>query len=122
MVDNADRPEEIGDLERPRDAEASDLVRPQPGDVPAADQDPAGTGRQEAAEQMKQGGLAGAVGTDESVQRARRNVEVDAVDRTEAPEVPDQATHRQPWWCHVVPPHKATCTTAISGARHAMSC
>ena len=61
VVDEGHLVEQAGDLERAGHAEVDDLLRAEPGDVAVAEVDRARGGRQEAGEQVEQGGLAGAV-------------------------------------------------------------
>src|SRR5262249_59739009 len=79
--------EERGELKRPDETAGGDLVRPKPGDVLAVEDDRAGGGPQEAAQEIEAGRLAGAVGSDEADDLAFLDGEVDVVARGQAAEV-----------------------------------
>jgi hypothetical protein len=87
--------EEAGDLERPCQPASGHRLWRQPGDVLVERDDLAGRGPQEAGEEVEQRGLAGAVGPHEGVHSALMHLEVDAVDRAEAPERLAQTTRPQ---------------------------
>src|SRR5208337_3953843 len=61
---------DFGDLERARHAETDPALRRYAGDVAAVEQDRAGGGRDEAADQIEESGLAGAVRADYGTQLA----------------------------------------------------
>src|SRR4051812_25181079 len=67
-----------GNLKAARQAEAVDALRLQPVDAGAVQGDAAGRNRKTAANQIKQGGLAGAVRADNRVTLAERYVEINA--------------------------------------------
>src|SRR4029079_19377031 len=67
-------------------AEAADVVRRQPRDVAALEQDGAGVGAQMAGDQVEQRGLAGAVGPDDGGDLALGHAHAGVVDGQEAVE------------------------------------
>src|SRR5207248_4469640 len=75
VLEHAQPREDRGDLEAARQAPARDLVRSQSVDAPAVQLDVAGRKREAPADQVEQGGLAGAIGPDDRVARAGRHVE-----------------------------------------------
>src|ERR1700682_6266409 len=74
-------------LEGAYQAKASSCIRRQPGDVMAFERDASARGRQRAREDGQEGGLAGAVGSDQPGDLARGNLDRDAVHRAHALEV-----------------------------------
>src|SRR5665213_25786 len=68
------------DLKRAPDAKPRDLGRRQRGDVVALEADTAAGRAEEFREQIKAGGLAGAVGSDQRVNGATRDAQIDAAD------------------------------------------
>ena len=95
VVDEGHLVEQAGDLERAGHAQVDDLLRAEPGDVAVAEVDRARRGRQEAGEQVEQGGLAGAVRPDQGVHAALGDVEVDPLDGGEAAELLGQCPGAQ---------------------------
>ena len=81
------RLEEARDLEGARDAERCDLLGGPAGDVLAVEQDGAGRRREEAGEQVEERGLARSVGSDEGVDRAAGDRQVDLRDGAETAEL-----------------------------------
>src|SRR6267143_1831259 len=77
---------DAGDLERARQALARALRRRKRGDVLAREADAAGVGAQVSRELADEGGLAGAVGSDERVRLALGDMEIDAVARAQRAE------------------------------------
>jgi hypothetical protein len=78
--------EQLIDLEGAGDAEAHALVRLEPGDRRAVEQDVAARWAQHAGEQVDEGGLAGAVGADQGVAGALANRDRDRIRRHDAAE------------------------------------
>src|SRR5262249_1674443 len=74
------------DLERAREPHARNGRGRAAGDVAALETDAAGRRRQEMREQVEAGSLAGAVGTDQRMNRVTPDPEIDVFDRDEAPE------------------------------------
>ena len=79
-----------GDLERARQPEPAAPIGRQPGDVAAGEMNGAGIRHQLPGELADQRGLAGAVGADDRMQLARRDIERQIVGRDDAAETPDQ--------------------------------
>src|SRR5688572_30589951 len=75
------------DLERLRDAELRGRELRQAGDVAPFQEDAPPARRQLAGDQLEEGGLAGAVGTDDRAQLAGMHGEIDTVDRQQRSEV-----------------------------------
>src|SRR5690606_8990954 len=89
------------DLVRTPQSEPGDAVGRQAGDVPAFEGDAARSGAHDAANDVEEGRLAAAVGTDEADDLPGRDVEVDAREGLDAAESPpdslnDQQGHGQP--------------------------
>src|SRR6266850_4255262 len=82
---------DAGDLERARQAFTRALRRRKRGDVLAREADAAGVGAQVSSELADEGGLAGAVGSDERVRLALGNMEIDAVARAQRAEALEEA-------------------------------
>src|SRR5262245_26495738 len=82
--------EEIGDLEGAADACCGDVLGLQADDRATFQLDGAGIGRIKPRQEIEGSGLSGAVGTDQRVQRAVADREVDAIDRVNAAEPFDQ--------------------------------
>src|SRR5439155_9464838 len=70
VVEDRHRPEEPDVLKRPRDSEPHDIVDAQTGDVAAAEADLAVGRLIDAGDEIENGGLACAVGTDEAAELA----------------------------------------------------
>ena len=66
VVQHRELAEQADGLEGAGDAALGDQVGPQPGDVGAVQADRAAGGAQEAGDDVEQGGLAGAVGADDT--------------------------------------------------------
>src|SRR5258708_38651356 len=78
-------------LERSGQAEPRDAVRLESENLRAADADRAGVRMRRAAQRGQQRGPAGAVGADDGLYDAAGHVEIDAVERGQAPEAPGYA-------------------------------
>src|SRR5690606_37486133 len=83
--------EEVGELEGATEPQARAARRAQAGDVAPAEAHDAGAGAQLAGDQVEEGGLAGAVGTDDRGERARMEGTADLVDRDVTAEADRQA-------------------------------
>src|SRR6267378_2307037 len=77
---------DAGDLERARQAFTRALRRRKRGDVLAREADAAGVGAQVSRELADEGGLAGAVGSDDRVRLALGDMEIDSVARAQRAE------------------------------------
>ena len=102
VVERAETAEQRGDLERARDAEEAAAVNGEGGDVAAVEADAAALRRSLAGQERDQRGLAGAVGADNGVKLAARDVERDAVGRHHAAEALGQALDLQQRLTHDV--------------------
>src|SRR5262249_14713252 len=74
------------DLRRALDPERADLVRLEPGDVAAGEEDASRVGREQAGDQIEKGGLARAVRADDGVQPPACQRVAEIVDRREPAE------------------------------------
>ena len=83
--------EDVGDLKRAHDAQAKDVGGAEPRHVARPEPDAPRRGRHRARDQVEQRRLAGAVGPDDRAHLARRDGEVHAAHRGEAPEAPGEA-------------------------------
>ena len=86
VVGHGEIQKQRGDLERARQAQRAAAIGREVRDVAAAEIDAAGIRRQMPGELTDQGGLAGAVGTDDGMQLALRNIERDVIGRDDAAE------------------------------------
>src|SRR5437899_2995159 len=84
--------EERGELKRPHQPAPGDLMRSQPRDVLAVEDDGAPRRSQEPAQEVEAGRLAGPVGADQADDLALVDGEVDAVDGGQATEEPGEIT------------------------------
>ena len=82
--------EERGELKRPHQPAPGDLMRSQPRDVLAVEDDGAPRRSQEPAQEVEAGRLAGPVGADQADDLALVDGEVDAVDGGQATEEPGE--------------------------------
>src|SRR5512140_581731 len=87
VVEQGQLVEEVDDLEAARDAGGDAAVDGGPGHVLAAEEDLAAVGREEAADQVDEAGLAGAVGADQREDLAFDDAEVHVVDGARLAEV-----------------------------------
>jgi hypothetical protein len=79
-------------LERSHQSQAGDVGRPGTGDVAAIVGDGPRGGCQELGQEVEAGGLAGTVWTDQRVNRAPANDQIDAIDCSKPSELYRQAT------------------------------
>src|SRR4051812_37405560 len=79
LVDRQAR-KDVSDLKAARQTAAVDLLRRQPGDLFAVQQNTAGADREAAADQIVERRLAGAVGADDGMALALLDPEVDTID------------------------------------------
>ena len=86
VVEDRQRQRQARALEGARDAGMVDGLRRGMGDVATAESDAAGIGRVDAGHDVEEGGLAGAVGTDQAENLALAHVEVEPVERHHAAE------------------------------------
>ena len=86
VVEDRQRPEQADVLERARDAERHDVVHPQPGDIASGETHGAFSGLVDAGDQIEDGGLPGAIRTDEPAEFALMDGEVHCVDGGEPAE------------------------------------
>src|SRR5262249_18728778 len=84
-----------GDLEGPTEAKPHARMRWEVSDVAAGEVDRPRVGREVAGELAHQGGLAGAVGTDQGVDLAVAHVDLDVVGGKQAAETLDQMFSRE---------------------------
>ena len=77
----------VGDLEGAQEALVEERVRAEAGDLLAVEPDPAGGGREEAGDDVEEGGLAGAVRADQAGDRALGDRDRDPVDGADAAEM-----------------------------------
>ena len=95
-------------LQGARDAEPTDPVRLQSGDLLAGEEHAAFVGRKETRDEIKQRGLAGTVGADNRVQTLWRKLEREIVDGGQAAEALGQTDDAQDGWhqrlVHFSPP------------------
>src|SRR5258707_13433665 len=89
VLPDAERRKQVGNLERPADAGARDLLRRMAGDRLAHQRYRALVRRVHARQQIERRGLAGAVGPDQRMQRAVDNLDVDSLHRLDAAETLD---------------------------------
>jgi hypothetical protein len=87
--------EQAEPLQGARDAEAGELVRPDPAQRPALPGDLPGVRSDEAADDVEQRGLAGAVGPDEAEHLAVADVERHGVEGLEAAERDADVAHTE---------------------------
>src|SRR4029453_17276635 len=79
--------QDVGDLVRAGDSLLGDRVRRQPGDVVRVEEDAPARRSEDAGEAVEEGGLAGAVGSDDGPDLAGGDGDGDVVERGEAPEL-----------------------------------
>ncbi len=79
IVQHRHAPEELDILEGPAQAPGGPAIRRQTHQFPAGHEDAAGGGRDQAVDQIEAGGLAGAVGADETQNLPRLHGKRDAV-------------------------------------------
>ena len=103
-------------LKRAGDAERGDAGRPGAGHVPAFEPDRAGVGLVEAADDVEQRGLAGAVRSDDRRQAAAAHRERDVLDRAHAAKMLGHAADGE----QRVPVHRGRIAAHI--ARHGAAC
>src|SRR4051812_38184238 len=84
VIDHRHLGKRLHDLERAREAEPCDLVRPRAGDIAVLEVHPAGGRRMNAGDEIDQRCLAGPVRADQADDLALVDGEADAVDGVEA--------------------------------------
>ena len=95
VLADAECRKQIGDLERAADAGVRDLLRRMTGDRPAQQRHRALVRRVHARQQIERGGLAGAVGPDQRVQRAVGDGDIDALHGADAAKALDDVAGGQ---------------------------
>jgi hypothetical protein len=91
IIEHSEIRKQRGDLERPRQPQPTPTVDARPRDVAPAEPDAAGLRQDLARHEPDQGGLAGAVRSDDGVKLAGRKIEIDAVGRDHTAETPGQS-------------------------------
>src|SRR6202521_2186063 len=86
ILEHGELGENLGNLERSGHAERDPLMRGEPRDIAAVEIDGAGGRRKESADQVEEGGLAGAVRSDDGAQFALCHIKRDAADGDEIAE------------------------------------
>src|SRR6185437_12244540 len=86
VLEHGEFGENLGNLESPGHPERDALMRRQSGDVAAVEADGAGGRREKSADQVEEGGLAGAVRPDDRAQFALRHIERNLAHRDEIAE------------------------------------
>src|SRR5262249_55465977 len=100
VLGNAQPRKHALDLQGALNPEPADLVRLEPGDVAAAEKNPAAMGGEEARDQVEQRRLAGAVGADDRVQRPGSEAQADPIDRGEPAEAFGQSIETEDRLAH----------------------
>ncbi len=86
VLENGEPVEDVDDLKRAANSPLANLVRRQSADLFSLEDDLSLIRLQLTADEIKQGGLASAVGTDHRHQLTLRNGEVSSIDRHKVPE------------------------------------
>ncbi len=110
VLGNAQPRKHALDLQRALDAEPADVVRLETGDVAPGKEDASVVGREQAGDEIEQGGLAGAVRADDGVQPSARERVAQVVDRDEAAEALGETLDAQDRLAH-----GSTCTLVLMG-------